>query len=393
MTRIAAWLASLVLLVWAVPSAAHTRSVSYSTWQIDGATSLVVARVSLLDASVLERAGHSRRSGALALHVQDSIRLSAGGRPCEATAPRERGADPEWIDLEWTVRCSGHQELRLTSELLIAENPGHLHLVRARFGATEATEHVLDAHASSVGLSPGAARPSSFSRFVWLGVEHIATGWDHLLFVLMLLLSAKTLRRAAMVVTGFTLGHSVTLSLTALGAVVPREAPVEALIALSIGLLAVENAWLDQDRRRALLPVLAVSAVLVAAATSLALALPVAPALIGVALFSACYFAWLARSAHPELGRAAVAALFGLIHGFGFARVLSSLDLAPARVVRALVGFNFGVELGQVVVVVAAWPVLAAIRRRDHTHRLVPIAASIALGLSCHWFVGRAFGG
>ncbi|MBI3200893.1 MAG: HupE/UreJ family protein [Myxococcales bacterium] len=385
----------VALLVWLWPSAssAHTRSVSYSAWQLDAARASVVVRVSALDASALERAGHERRSGALAKRVRDSIRLSAAGAPCAPGEPRERLGDPEWLEVEWSVSCARADELAIDSTLLFVENPSHLHLARVRTGDASATEHVLDANARKVTLSPSAPHGQSFGRFVALGVEHIATGWDHLLLLAMLLVFAKSLRRAAWVVTGFTIGHTVSLSLASLGLVVPQEAPVEALIAVSIGLVAVENVWLTGGRRSTALPAAAVGTVAVAGVAALALGRPVALALLGSALFAGSYFAWMNQIRRPDLGRTAVVALFGLVHGFGFARVLSSMDLEPARLIRALIGFNLGVELAQLAAMMAVWPVLVALRRRVSHPALVPVAASGALCLSCYWLVWRAFGG
>lgn len=384
---------ALVVWLWPSASTAHTRSVSYSAWQLDAARASVVVRVSALDANVLERAGHGRRSGALAKHVRDSIRLSAAGAPCAPGEPRERLGDPEWLEIEWSVSCARPDELTIESTLLFAENPSHLHLARVRTGGASAAEHVLDTNAREVTLTPSAPHAESFGRFVALGVDHIATGWDHLLLLAMLLVFAQSLRRVAWVVTGFTIGHTISLSLTALGLVVPQEAPVEALIAVSIGLVAVENVWLTDDRRSAAVPAAAVVGVGLAGATALALGRPVALALLGAALFAGSYFAWMNQLRRPEVGRTAVVALFGLVHGFGFSRVLTHMDVEPARLIRALIGFNFGVELAQLAAVMAFWPLLVALRRRVRQPALVPVAASGALCLSCYWLVSRAFGG
>ncbi|MBE7482671.1 MAG: HupE/UreJ family protein [Polyangiaceae bacterium] len=384
MKRLALLLFGLCLLLWCSRSEAHTRSVSYSTWRIDGHAATVTARVSLLDASLIAGAG-------LTAHVREGLLLSTPAGACRATEPRQRQSDPEWIELVWSVSCPGEGALTLGSSLFVAQNPSHLHLARVSFGDAPPSEHVLDARGQSATLERSAPAPESFSRFVWLGVEHIATGWDHLLFVLMLLFAARSLRGAALVVTGFTLGHSATLTLTVLGALAPREGPVEALIAASIALLAVENVWIGEGRERALLPVAAVLTLVLSALAALALSRSVAPALFGVALFAACYFTLVGRSERPELGRAAVAALFGLVHGFGFARVLTSMELSPVRLARALVGFNLGVELGQLAVIALAFPLLLAVRRRAPERPLGRVAASAALVLACYWFVVRAF--
>jgi hypothetical protein len=382
-----AWatLLSIALFAWASAASAHTRSVSYSTWHIVGRTATVLARVSLLDAGLLPQ-------GALAEHVAGSVRVEAAQGECRVSGARRLVTEPEWIDLEWSVVCAEGEPVTLASSLLVGENPTHLHLARVERDGV-ATEHVLDGTARSVTLGPASAPGGSFSRFVALGVEHIAFGWDHLLFVLMLLVAARTLRSAAWTVSGFTLGHSVTLTLAVLGVVVPSEAPVETLIAVSIALLAVENVWLADQRSSRALPAVAVAGVALAAAVAAIDGSAVALALAGLALFAGCYFGLLARSETPERWRGAVAALFGLVHGFGFARVLDSLRLEGWPLARALFGFNLGVELGQVLAIALVWPVLVALRRRSPRPLLGELAACAVLGVACHWVVTRAFGG
>ncbi|TMB77552.1 MAG: HupE/UreJ family protein, partial [Chloroflexi bacterium] len=116
--------------------------------------------------------------------------------------------------------------------------------------------------------------------------------------------------------------------------------------------------------------------------------------LVGLALFAACYFALLARSARPAGLRWPVAALFGLVHGLGFAGVLAEMTLPRARLVPALLGFNVGVELGQLAAVAAAWPVLDLLARRGEPWRAAVVGYGSAgvLAMGVLWFAGRAFG-
>jgi hypothetical protein len=143
--------------------------------------------------------------------------------------------------------------------------------------------------------------------FVALGVEHILFGWDHLAFVLGLLWLVASKRALIKTVTAFTLGHSITLSAAALGYTQVPAAPVEAAIALSIALVALEAV----KRARGHAPGLSARA------------------------------PWL------------VALGFGLLHGFGFASALAEAELSRAELPLALLGFNLGVELGQLAFVLA----------------------------------------
>jgi hydrogenase/urease accessory protein HupE len=145
-----------------------------------------------------------------------------------------------------------------------------------------------------------------------LGIEHILSGYDHLMFVLALLFLVGFNKRLLLTITAFTLAHSLTLALSALGLLTLRSPPVEATIALSIMLVAGEAL---RDRQT------------------------------------------LSRR-WPAL----VAFLFGLVHGLGFAGALKEVGLPEQHLWVALLTFNVGVELGQLMTVGLAWAVHRALR-------------------------------
>ena len=173
---------------------------------------------------------------------------------------------------------------------------------------------------------------SVFGEYLVLGVEHILVGIDHLLFVLGLVLLVRDRKTLLWTITAFTLAHSITLSLATLGVVhVPRP-PVEAMIALSILLLACEIVRL--------------------------------------------------RHGEPSLTSRwpwAVAFTFGLLHGFGFAGALAELGLPQGDIPLALFSFNVGVEIGQLIFIGAVLGLMASVRR-------IPIPAS----WTCQWPTARA---
>ena len=181
------------------------------------------------------------------------------------------------------------------------------------------------------------------------GVEHILLGFDHLLFVLALILIVRSLRVLLMTITAFTLAHSITLALATLGVLHVPGPPVEAMIALSILLLACEILRMQRGQPSA-----------------------------------TARWPWL------------VAFAFGLLHGFGFAGALSELGLPEGDVPLALFAFNVGVELGQLAFIAAVLFVLA-VARRVHVlaaleKRALP-AAAYAIGiLAAFWFFERLAG-
>jgi hypothetical protein len=186
-------------------------------------------------------------------------------------------------------------------------------------------------------VSPERSAAGQFVSYLGLGVEHIIGGIDHLLFLLALLALATSFWQTVKIVTAFTVAHSITLSLAALGVVSVPSSIVEPLIAASIVWVAVENL--------------------------------VAPA--GVAR------RWL------------IAGFFGLIHGLGFASALAELGLPREALVRALIGFNIGVELGQLAFVAVVMPPLVWASRPGRLPRLPQILSVIVAVVGAVWLVER----
>jgi len=395
--------AALVALA-AGPAAAHTRSTSYSTWEIDGRDVRVRFRIPQLELTRLPWGIVSppHLPEPLSRYLPDALRLEAEGEACTlAGGPRALASPPERALLEWELKCPGQGALTLTSNLLREVAPSHLHFARVKKLDGSVVERVLTKAQRSWLLPSGNGdeviepEGSGILEYVRVGVEHIISGYDHLVFLLGLLLLARRAREVVTIVTGFTVAHSLTLALAALGRVQPEAGAVEALIGLSIALIAAENGWLLSGRGRAL-PT-AVVGVLLAMAAAAAFGLGSIPlqTLLGLALFSACYFALLERLDAPMGLRAAIAFCFGLVHGFGFAGVLMDISLPQGRLLPALLGFNVGVELGQLAIIAALWPVLRAITHiyEGRFQRLVvEVGTAAVCGLGIFWMVERAYG-
>jgi len=377
-------LVALALLALAAGrSLAHERSVSYSFWTLTADGAAVEVRLAPGDASRLGEDLDAELPRLLSL------------APClpEPASFHAPPAAPGWIARAWRVRCPRDSgALRIHSDLLLDVVPSHLHFARVGTSGAVAERVLSDGERDWPLPASPAADGAGLGDYVRLGMAHILTGYDHLVFLFALLLVCGSLGEAARVVTGFTVGHSATLALAALGWVTPARGAVEAVIGLSIALVALENVWLAGGDHR--LPVVAVAGLLAAAALAGVAGRVPPQTLVGLALFAACSFALLARSARPAGLRWPVAALFGLVHGLGFAGVLAEMTLPRARLVPALLGFNVGVELGQLAAVAAAWPVLDLLARRGEPWRAAVVGYGSAgvLAMGVLWFAGRAFG-
>jgi hydrogenase/urease accessory protein HupE len=185
--------------------------------------------------------------------------------------------------------------------------------------------------------TPAGPGARGFWYFLGQGILHILGGLDHVLFVVSLILAMRRPREMLVIVTSFTVAHSITLVLASLGLVYMSPRLAEPLIALSIIYVAAENI-LRRD-----------------------------------------------RPARPQ-----VAFAFGLFHGFGFSAVLRDLGFGGADLATLLVGFNLGVEIGQLIIVLPLFPLVLWLRRRDATYTQISRYANAAVGLvACWWFIER----
>jgi hydrogenase/urease accessory protein HupE len=197
------------------------------------------------------------------------------------------------------------------------------------------------------GILPGETKVSDvIQTYTVLGIEHILLGIDHLLFVLALIMITKGKWRILKTITSFTLAHSITLSLAALGLVKFPGPPVEAVIALSIVFLAME----------------------------------ILKNLKGEATLT---------SKKPWI----VAFTFGLLHGFGFAGALSDIGLPQTEIPLALAFFNIGVELGQIIFVMVMLLLIYLLNFKKHWPGYLRKAPAYAIGsLAAFWMIQRLVG-
>lgn len=177
-----------------------------------------------------------------------------------------------------------------------------------------------------------------FGQYLWLGVTHIFLGYDHVAFLLALLF-VRRFRDLVKIITAFSVAHTLTLGAAALGVVALPSRWVETAIAASIVYVAAENLWRGADA--------------------------------------------------PHRWRITFA--FGLVHGFGFASVLRELGLPSEGLVRSLLAFNLGVELGQLAIATVCWPVLWWIGRRSWSGRVRVAVSCVLLAFGAAWFIDRVF--
>ena len=292
---------------------------------------------------MLDPAVAAQHSAVLANLLGARFAVSADGRTLT----------PQWSAVEV---LADRQSLRLPVRYALAAAPGRLGVSAAMFpydpqhqtflniyDGDALTQAILDRGHSGLEYFAG-TRQGAFAvvqKFLPAGIHHILIGPDHLLFLVGLLLLGGTVRQLAVIVTAFTVAHSITLSLAALNLVSPPARIIEPAIAISIVYVGADNLLIRDGRD---------------------------------------VRAWIAFT-------------FGFIHGFGFANVLREMDL-PARALGwSLFAFNVGVEIGQLLVVAIVATALAALRSRSEAagRQLAFAGSLVVMAAGAFWFIQRVF--
>ena len=343
-------LLAVVLLVPAMGEA-HALRLSRGDWSFE--RDAVDARLTFFKGELPTLAPDGLDEAAVqtvALHrLASAVGVRAAGAPCELVRSASHPVEEDGVrfDLRWRCPPAGTRwsvQLPILAEL----SPGHTHLARVDAGG-HTVERVARASAPGFEVEATPSVLSEAGRFLRLGMEHIFTGWDHLAFLLGLLLLGGSLPQLAGIVSSFTLAHSVTLALAALGVVSIPASIVEPAIAASVVAVAAENLW-------ALRPGAGASA----------------------------------RVAEAVRRRWRLTFCFGLVHGFGFASALQELALPRGALAAGLVSFNLGVELGQLLVILAAVPLLRLARRQPVARvRAAPALSWALAALGVLWLGER----
>jgi len=343
-----------LLVLHASPGLAHTVGVSRGTYSVSGSTveaELMFARPELitalpdLDSNRDGAISTAELAGSLPVVEQTIVRgleVRTASAVCEGELEAAELSEQDGVVVRARYRC-GSEPFSIRLALLNSLSLGHRHIASASVGEEtlravvyEASPEFRVARSPEMVAAGGATGEVAWGLFR-LGVQHILTGFDHLLFLLAIVLVGGGLRSLLVVVTAFTAAHSVTLALAALGVWAPSPRIIEPAIALSIAYVGVEN-WFVRDAARR----------------------------------------WL------------ITFPFGLIHGFGFAGAIREISLPSDQVPVALAAFNIGVEVGQVAVLLVVLPVLLWLRQnRWFADRgLKAVSAAIAVA-GVFWFVTR----
>jgi hypothetical protein len=361
----------IALVAIAIPAEAHKPSDSYLTISASHSTTLAVRwDIALRD---LELPLHLDANGdgeitwgelqaskpALLEYASHHFALRADGSPCLLNAPTlqvDEHSDGAYAVLIYAAACAVvPRQIDIDYSLLFDIDPSHRGLIRIDAGGASRSAVMSPGQKTQSFDLATTSRWKTFFQFLVNGVEHIWIGYDHILFLLSLLLPSVLVRRGTQwipvdhlrqalvnvlaVVTAFTISHSITLTLAALGLIGLPSRVVESGIALSVLLAALNNVWPLVSRR-----------------------------------------VWL------------LAFGFGFVHGMGFASVLADLGLPREALAVSLAGFNVGVEIGQLSIVGVVVPTIYLVRNRRFYRPVILIGGSLVICVfATMWLLSRLF--
>ncbi|EJO70208.1 HupE/UreJ family protein [Leptospira kirschneri] len=391
----------IIILFFSNEVFSHNRSESFSVWKVDknilsGVITIPireVTRIPFLDGETGDLSDH------FASYIRPHIVVRSGDKECFLSTPiRPLKSNSAFIRLEMIFQCENKPPDFMIYTGFYA--PSHLHYSRLNFEDGNISENLFQSKRTEWGFKKESASQSSgFLGFVFAGIEHIGTGVDHIVFLLAVLLASKHWKEVLLSITGFTLGHSFTLSIATLNKIKPDTSGIEAFIGLTILIVAAKSVLVVEEKRSQI-PFWVASVPLIVGWIVWSLQIRethILFAYIGMSFFTFCYLSfnqYITNSKSRGLYLGITTLAFGMIHGFGFAGFLLETGLDRDHLLIPLLGFNLGVEIGQLVLISlilgVVWCLFRKIKSEFKELTLLYLLFLLAV-LGTYWFFQRSF--
>jgi len=399
---------SLILIIFSNISSAHYFSESYSNWNIVNNkisatfTILKLEATRVLQIDNFQEIGKEKKlsEGEVFLeYFKPRISVLNSGNKCkiEKQAALVAGKK-EYLTIEFSYLCDASNAIKIVNNVLFDIAQSHVHLSRIKKD-NQIFEKALFYNDQTIVLQKLSKNEdtnfiSSLNNFIYSGVIHILTGLDHLVFLLGLFFLVNSFKQLLLVITGFTVGHSITLALVALNIVIPNTLMIEALIGFTILFIAAEYMMKDIKSSNIILIIL-IGILTFVGLSSLFLEIPISVTTIAaLILVTIGYFGIIRTIENSGVFRIIVTSLFGLIHGFGFGAFLFNSNFNQSNVLSALFGFNIGVELGQIAflfTLIGLTSFLYKILNSEKYEYLIKTSMILVSSLGFYWFLQRIY--
>ncbi|MEX6633743.1 HupE/UreJ family protein [Hyphococcus lacteus] len=372
-------------------AAAHTRSQSFSTWTITENTTSFVFAVDARRATQLSPLNPDQSDLSILLlgHLKATLAARQGRKNCELTQLVSLGQAYDILRISGRFECPADVSKEAVTVSVSAfqfVSATHIHIARVEHGE-RSSDFVLREGRDQFDLDLKHS-PNTVGEFLWVGFNHVLSGLDHVVFLIVLAFVAATPKQALLAISGFTLGHTASLALVSLGVLSPDTKLVEAMIGFTIAVAALEaGAKFGLDRRRALTAFALATLLIVLFSFGAGLSIVWAGLMLTIFAYS---LGQLTDDVSHKIFLIITAA-FGLVHGAGFAGGLTELSLQQTDLLMPLLGFNLGVELAQISALGIVYVTILTVQR-------VPIfsdgmaektVSAVIFALGCFWFASR----
>lgn len=391
----------LVVFLISIPheSLAHTKSVSYSTLSIENELIIINFSVSSREITKLDeyQIHYPNLNKTLSSHLKNEI-FFKGIKVEPSIQIQNTKAGITGLSLRYKINQS--IPIHLSMNAFFREIPGHIHYTKINYPSGEKRVMVLNRNnhelvffeENSIKIEQGLIM--SFIQYLELGFIHILEGLDHLVFLLALLLLCKSLRSLIFAATGFTIGHSVTLALAASNIIIPQINIIESLIGWTIILASIESLKIPINEFRKIQTGIAFIIIILMLTSINNSAGLNGGFVLGLGILTLTILRLSENKSESEKFRPILAIIFGTIHGFGFANILNEISLDQTNFLVSLLGFNFGVEIGQILVLILMWLTIRFINRSTINQKvanITPVISSILCSIGLYWFLTRLF--
>ena len=399
---------SLILISISKFSYAHYFSESYSNWIISDNkvsatfTILKLEATRVLQIDKFQEIGQEKQlsEGEVFLeYFKPRISVLESSKECLLdNEPSLINGKDEYHTIELSYLCASTNSIKIINNVLFDIAQSHVHLSRISIN-DQILEKALFYNDQTIFINDLKTKKEksfvdSLTNFISTGMNHILTGFDHLIFLMGLIILVNNFKHLLIVITGFTLGHSITLALVALNIVVPNTLMIEALIGFTILFIAAEYMMKEEKN---FIPIIAIllSILTFAAISSLFLQISITLiSFIALILITIGYFGILRNLENKGSFRVIITSLFGVIHGFGFGTFLFNSEFDQTNIISALFGFNLGVEIGQIIFlmifILLNLSLIKLLKSKNHQY-LMQTLMIIVSSLGFYWFIQRLY--
>ena len=354
----------IILFFLLSPLNAHYFSESFSKWNVvDNKVEANFSLLTLESTRIFQVENYQKimfeenlsETDVFKIYLSQHLKVTSEGKNCSLVDEiKELNSQEGSLNLSLNFECPSNKEIKIINNALFNLVQSHIHIARIYIDNNLFTEKALFFNDQSIDLNEEKENNSfsnSFYKFFSLGLDHILSGYDHLLFILGLLLLVTNLKRLLLVITGFTIGHSLTLSLSVINIIQVKSSLVEALIGYTIMFVGLEYLYKENnDHRVSMIFITTLSLLLLIFGNLINPNFPYF-LILGILLFSLGYF-YLLKNLNSENNLLSIITIiFGLIHGFGFGGFLLGSKISSENIFSGLLGFNLGVEVGQIIFV------------------------------------------